>query len=93
MNKQKDSRNEAEYELSSVTHEVLSYFNIFKCGMNILSRLDVTYELSCTATPKKEYYMYLLETMIEHNDCSKTPLLKEKLGQAINMIVTKNGIL
>ena len=27
--------------------------------------------------------------MIGNNDHSKTPLLKEKLGQALNMIVTK----
>ena len=26
---------------------------------------------------------------MDHNDCSKTPLLKKKLGQAINMIVAE----
>ena len=36
--------NEADYEESSVTDEVPSYFNIFECGRNILNRLDVTYE-------------------------------------------------
>ena len=44
INKQKDAKNETEYEESSVTDEVPSYFNIFKCGRNILNRLDVTYE-------------------------------------------------
>ena len=32
VNKEKDANNEAEYEEYSVTDEVPSYFNIFKCG-------------------------------------------------------------
>ena len=43
INKQKDAKNEAEYEESSVTDEVPSYFNIFECGRNILNRLDMKY--------------------------------------------------
>ena len=31
----------------------------------------------------------MLETMIEHNDRSKTPLSKEKFQQAINTIVAE----
>ena len=53
INKQKNIKNEAEYEVYSVTYEVLGYFNIFECGMNLLNRLDVTYERACMATPKK----------------------------------------
>ena len=41
------------------------------------------------ATQKEEYYTDLLETMIEHNDRSKTPLSKEKFQQAINTIVAE----
>ena len=44
INKIKDSNNEAEYEIFSVTHEVPIYFNIFECGRNILNRIDLTYE-------------------------------------------------
>ena len=40
----KDAKNEAEYEESSVTDEVPSYFDIFECGGNHLNRLDLTYE-------------------------------------------------
>ena len=40
MNKQKDT----EYEEYLVTDEVPIYFNIFKCGKNPLSILDMTYE-------------------------------------------------
>ena len=44
INKQKDAKNEIDYEEYSVTHEVPSYFNIFDCGWNPLNILDVTYE-------------------------------------------------
>ena len=44
INKQKYTKHEAEYEESSVTHEVPSYFNIFGCVRNILNRLDLAYE-------------------------------------------------
>ena len=52
INKQKDAKNEAEYEEYSVPHEVPIYFNIFKCGGNLLNRIDVTYEQACMANPK-----------------------------------------
>ena len=41
------------------------------------------------STDKKEYFTGLLETMIGHNDRTKTPLSKEKLLQVINTIVTE----
>ena len=41
-----------EYKEPSVTKEVKSYFNIFKCGRNILDRLDVTYQRALIATPQ-----------------------------------------
>ena len=63
IHKQKYAKNEIEYEESSVTDEVSSYFNIFKCGGNILKRLDVTYKRSCMATTKDNYYTKMLETL------------------------------
>ena len=44
-----------------------------------MNRLEVKYEAACMVTQKEEYYTDLLETMIEHNDCSNTPLSKEKI--------------
>ena len=41
------------------------------------------------ATQEDEYYMDLLENMIEHNFRTKTPLSKEKLQQEINTIVAE----
>ena len=34
----------------SVSDKGASYFNIFKCGRNILDKLDVTYQRAFTAT-------------------------------------------
>ena len=56
INKQKDAKNEVEYEEPSNTHEVPIYLNIFECGRNILNTLDITYERACMATPKEKYY-------------------------------------
>ena len=54
INKQKDTKNDAEYEESSVPDELPIYFNIFKCGRNILNRLDMTYEQACMAIQKEK---------------------------------------
>ena len=56
INKQKDANNKTEYEESSVTHEVLSCFNIFDFGRNILNRLDVKYEQVFMAATKEKYH-------------------------------------
>ena len=49
LNRQKDAKNEAEYE-----EFLLSCFNIFKCGKDILNRLDMTYERACMAIQENE---------------------------------------
>ena len=41
------------------------------------------------ATQEDEYLADMLETIIEHNDRTKTPLSKEKLQQEINKIVAE----
>ena len=35
----------------SVTDKGSSYFNIFKCGINLLDQLDVKYQRALTASP------------------------------------------
>ena len=79
INKQKDAKNEADYEEYSVTDKVPIYFNIFECGKNIFNRLDVTYERSCMATPKDKYYTKLLETVIDYNYHHNAPSSNENL--------------
>ena len=89
INKQKDTNNEAEYEDSSVTDEVPSYFNIFECGRNILNRLDRTYEQACIATMKNKYFEKMLETLVDHNDYHNAPLSNEKLQQAVSKVMAE----
>ena len=49
----------------------------------------MTYERACMTTQEEEYYMDMLETMIEHNDRTKKPLSKDKLRRANNMVVAE----
>ena len=64
INKQKDAKNEREYEEYSVTNEEPSYSNIYKYGKNILNRLDGVYEQVCMATTKDKYYTKMLEKLV-----------------------------
>ena len=83
----KDIKNEVDYEESSVIDEVPRYFNIFECGRNILSRLDVKYERVCMANPKEKYYPKVLETIIDYNDHHNAPFSTEKIQQAIRTVM------
>ena len=89
INKQKSANNETEYEEYSVTDEVPRYFNIFKCGRNLLNGIDVAYERACMATPKEKYYMKLLETSIYYNYHHNAPLSNEKIQQAISTVMAE----
>ena len=75
----KGATDEAEYEESSGTVEVLRYFNIFECRRNFLNRLDVTYERVIMATPKDKNFEKMLENLVEHTDRHNAPLSNEKL--------------
>ena len=87
VNKQKNANNETEYEEYSVTDEVLSYFNIYKCGRSLLNRLDVTFERAWTATMKDKYYLKMLVTPVNYNDCNNTPSSNKKIRQAVRRVM------
>ena len=74
---------------SSLTDEVPNYFNIFKCGRNILNRLDVTYERACMAATKDKYFEKILETLVDHNDHHNAPLSNEKLQHTVIKVVAE----
>ena len=76
-----------EYKEYSVTKEVTIYFKIFKCGRNLLDRLDVTYEQLCMATPKDKYYTTLFETLVGDNNHNGALLSNEKLQQAVGKVM------
>ena len=60
INREKDADNEVDHEELTVTDDPVVkekiYFNIFKCGKNILNKLDVMCEQACMATPIDKYY-------------------------------------
>ena len=63
----------------SVIEKGTSYFNIFKCGRNILDQLDVTYQQVFVASPVQEgYYQPSPEREIYYDKLSKS-LIKAKV--------------
>ena len=83
-----------EHKEASVTGKVTSYFNILKCGINILDQLDVTYQRAFMASPVREryfmpsparerYYYQLAKSLINSNVRSDRTINNDKLNQAI----------
>ena len=66
---------------------MLSYFNIFECGRNLLDRIDVTYEQACMPTPKDKYYTKSLKTLFEDKNRNGAPLSNENIQQAVSIFV------
>ena len=65
-----------EHKEPSVIDKGSSYFNIFKCGRNLLNQLDVTYQPASMASPVQErlyqpsparerYYDQIADSLIE----------------------------
>ena len=75
-----------EYKEPSVTKEVKRYFNIFECGMNILDRLDVTYQRSFVATTQDKYHTKLLDNLVEMSNRNSETLSNENLRQAVSVV-------
>ena len=89
IKKQKDANVKTDYEESSVTYDVPSYFNVFKCERNILKILDVSYERVCMDTPRDEYYTKMLDTLIGHNYRHNAPLSNENLLQPFRRVMAE----
>ena len=52
----------------SVTEKVTNYFNLFKCSINILDQLDVTYQQALmTTSAQDEYYKEMKKSLIKAN--------------------------
>ena len=73
-----------EHKEPSVTEKVKSYFNIYKCGRNLLDRLGVTYQRAFMAIPKDKYYNEFLDTVVKENNLRGEPLSNEKIQQAVS---------
>ena len=70
----KYANNETEHEDPLVTENLVvketSYFNLFECGKNILNRLDTTCKRLCMEGSRDKYYMEILKTITDYNDCN-----------------------
>ena len=80
-----------EYKESSVTKEVKSYFNILKCGRNILDQLDVTYQRAFMATPKEKYSNAFLDTLAKDNNIKGEPFSNDKIRQEVGKVIEETG--
>ena len=60
IKKEKYANNEAEHEEPTVTNDPVvkqeEYFDIFKCGENILNKHDAMCKQACMTTPREKYY-------------------------------------
>ena len=81
----------------SVIEKVTSYFNIFKCGINLLDQLEVMYQQAFMATPVQEghylpsparerYYYTLAKRIINSNIGSDVTINNDKLKDAITQL-------
>ena len=70
-----------------MTDKVKSYFNIYKCGRNLLDQLGVTYQQAFMATPKDKYYNTLLDTLDKENNLRGNPLCNEKIQQVVDKVI------
>ena len=91
---EKDANNEAEYEEPMVTFDPIVfkepiYFNIFKCGKNILNRLDTTFKRVYMATPRDKYYTDFFRTITYFNDRNGAPFSNEKIQYSIHRVVVE----
>ena len=69
-----------------VTNEP-NYFNTFKCGKDILNRLNTTCERACMATSRDRYYTEIFKTLTDYNDRNNTELSNAKILEAIRKVI------
>ena len=73
-----------EHKEPSVTEKVISYFNIFECGRNLLDKIDVTYQQAFMATSAQdEYYKDMTKSLIKANIGSDGKICNKNIQQAV----------
>ena len=70
-----------------MTGKVKSYFNIYEYGINILDRIDVTYQRAFMITPKDKYYNALLDTPVKDNKPRGETLFNEKIHKSVGKVI------
>ena len=72
-----------------MVEKVISYFNIYECGRNLLGRLDVTYQRAFMVTPKYKYYNALLDTLVKDNILRGKPLSNQNIQESFSDIMVE----
>ena len=86
-----------EHKEHSVIEKGTSYFNIFKCGRNLLDQLDVTYQRAFMVSPVQEglyqpsparerYYDQMAESLIKAKFGSDGTINNDELHKAITQL-------
>ena len=76
-----------DHKEHTVTQKVKSYFNIYKCGRNILDRLDVIYQQAFMDNPKYRFYNVLLYTLVKENNLRGKPLSKKYIQELVSDVI------
>ena len=71
-------------QLNMMCRAILMYSKVEKRNLN---RFDVSYDRACLDTQIDEYYIKMLETLIDHNDHHIAPLSSENLQQAVSRVM------
>ena len=92
INKEKYAKNKEEHEKTTITDDPIVvkepiYFKIFRCGKNILNRIDATCERLCMETPRDKYYMELYRTIKYCNDRNGAPLSNDNIRDVMNRVI------
>ena len=73
-----------------MTEKVTSYFNIFKCGRNLLDQLDLTYQQAFMATSAQdEYYREITKSIIKSNIRIYGMICNEKIHRAVIYLISE----
>ena len=70
-----------------MTQKVKSYFNIYKCGRNLLDQLYVTYQQAFMSTPKYKYYNVLLGALFKDNNLRGEPFSNQNIQKAVGKAI------
>ena len=79
IKKQKDTKDEVTYDMP----KYFNAFNVLKCGIKLLDRLDMSYERACMVTERKVYFTNMLESILDYNTRHDTPLSSKNIPEEV----------
>ena len=65
------------------------FLNIFKCGENILNRLEATRKRACMSKSRDKYYTEFLRKITDFNNRNDAPLSNENIQGAMHKLIAE----